>query len=351
MMEKAQKFAAAAKAKNIEIGSYSLLASRSISAKEDVVMPEGQKPTFGNSPCLESSWGNEYFARLYEFHRNSGFTLLEHDGSYPGDPCKSQLHPGHQGLDDSRWNQWDTIAEFYRWCREEGLFLNVPDHYFLVGSNKTGMGYREVNWSLPRAQQVIHTRQNIFDGTWQKLPSMGWMFVPLVDYHGGGADAAFEPMSQHLPEYNMALAQYLLAGTAACYRGFRLFDTPAVAAVVAGWVSVYKQYRDIIALSDIIHVRRPNGQTLDAFMHANAMLPPGRACGFAAVFNPTSGALTETMSFPLYYTGISSRALVSLEGAAPVAYDVARDYSIRVSLTLAPQSVTWFAITNGDAAR
>jgi hypothetical protein len=45
-----------------------------------------------------------------------------------------------------------------------------------------------------------------------------------------------------------------------------LRHTPAVAAVVAGWVSVYKQYRDIIALSDIIHVRRPNGQTLDAFI-------------------------------------------------------------------------------------
>ena len=176
---------------------------------------------------------------------------------------------------------------------------------------------------------------------------MGWMFVPLVDYHGGGADAAFEPMSTHLNEYNMALAQYLLAGTAACYRGFRLYDTPAVEAIVAGWVSVYKTYRDIIT-SDIIHVRRPNGQTLDAFMHANALLPAGRASGFAAVFNPTSAARTETMSFPIYYTGIASRALLSFEGAAPVAYAVARDYSILVNLTLAPQSVTWFAISNGD---
>jgi hypothetical protein len=26
-------------------------------------------------------------------------------------------------------------------------------------------GYREDNWSLPRAQQLIHARQNIFDGT------------------------------------------------------------------------------------------------------------------------------------------------------------------------------------------
>jgi hypothetical protein len=113
-MQKAQKFAQAAKSKNIEIGSYSLLASRSISAKDDVVMREGQKPVFGNSPCLESPWGKDYFARLYEFHRSSGFTLLEHDGSYPGDPCNSTQHPGHVGYEDSRWNQWESIAEFYR---------------------------------------------------------------------------------------------------------------------------------------------------------------------------------------------------------------------------------------------
>ncbi|MFM7517445.1 MAG: hypothetical protein ACKO3V_10915 [Pirellula sp.] len=71
-MAKAQRFAQAAKAKNIEIGSYSLLASRSVGAKDDVVMRDGQKPTFGNSPCLESQWGKGYFARLYEFHRSSG---------------------------------------------------------------------------------------------------------------------------------------------------------------------------------------------------------------------------------------------------------------------------------------
>lgn len=181
-----------------------------------------------------------------------------------------------------------------------------------------------------------------------KLPTMGWMFVPLVDYHGGGADAAFEPMSEHLPEYEMALAQYLLAGTAACYRGFRLYDTPSVEAVVSKYVAVVKAYRDIVT-SDIIHVRRPNGQTLDAFMHANALLPTGRPSGFAVVFNPTSAPRTETMVFPLYYTGIATRAMLSFEGAAPVAFAVARDYSVAVNVTLAAQSVTWFAISSGDA--
>ena len=40
------------------------------------------------------------------------------------------------------------------------------------------MGYVETNWSLPRAYQEIIERQNIYDGTWQKTPSMGFMFVP-----------------------------------------------------------------------------------------------------------------------------------------------------------------------------
>ncbi|MCY3007034.1 MAG: hypothetical protein NTV29_13810 [Planctomycetota bacterium] len=303
MMEKAQKFAAAAKAKNIEIGSYSLLASRSISVNEDVVMPEGQKPTFGNSPCLESSWGNEYFARLYEFHRNSGFTLLEHDGSYPGDPCKSQLHPGHQGLDDSRWNQWETIAEFYRWCREEGLFLNVPDHYFLVGSNKTGMGYREVNWSLPREQQTIHTRQNIYDGTWQKTPSMGWMFVPLTEYHGGGPAATIEPLDKNIDHYRNMIQSNLGLGVQACYRGPRLYDTDRVKQMVKQQVAWYKQHRDILE-SDLIHGRRPDASGLDWCLHVNPQLTTQ---GMLVVYNPTSGQLRERLKVPMHYTGLRER--------------------------------------------
>ena len=51
------------------------------------------------------------------------------------------------------------------------------------------MGYRETNFSLPRERQILIARQNIYDATYEKTPSMGWMFVPLVEYHGGGAAA------------------------------------------------------------------------------------------------------------------------------------------------------------------
>lgn len=57
-------------------------------------------------------------------------------------------------------------------------------------------------------------------------------FVPLVDYHGGGAAAAFEPLSDNILDYEWALAQYLGAGVAACYRGFELYDSPATRAMV-----------------------------------------------------------------------------------------------------------------------
>jgi hypothetical protein len=49
----------------------------------------------------------------------------------------------------------------------------------------------------------------MFDDTYQRIPTVGWMFVPLVVYHGGGAAAQFEPLVAHQIEYEWALAQYL----------------------------------------------------------------------------------------------------------------------------------------------
>ena len=211
-----------AHSKGVELGGYSLLASRRISDEHDVIHPETGKTggaIFGNSPCLHSTWGRQYFEKLETFMKETGVDILEHDGSYPGDFCASTKHPGHRGLDDSQWLQWKRITDFYKFCRARGVYLNVPDWYFLSGSNKTGMGYREVNWSLPRERQIIHARQNIFDGTWTKTPSMGWMFVPLVQYHGGGKAATLEPLSENLDAYEAHLAYNFGFGVQACYRG------------------------------------------------------------------------------------------------------------------------------------
>jgi len=44
------------------------------------------------------------------------------------------------------------------------------------------------------------------------------------------------------------------AGVAACYRGYRLYDTNETKALVTKYVNFYKKYRSIL-IRDIIHVR------------------------------------------------------------------------------------------------
>ena len=329
--------------KKIALGGYSLLASRSIDPQNDVINPQTGKTggaRFGDSPCLCSRWGQEYFRKLTQFFETTGCGVLEHDGSYPGDPCASTNHPGHFGLDDSQWNQWKVISGFYQWCRGRGIYLNVPDWYYLSGSSKCGMGYRESNWSLPRDEQEIIERQNIFDGTWEKTPSMGWMFVPLTEYHGGGAAATIEPLKDHLPHYETRLANLFGAGVQACYRGPRLYDSDQTRAVVKRWVDFYQRHRAILD-SDIIHLRRADGQDWDGWLHVNPQL---REQGLAFVYNPLSVPIERRIRLPLYYTGLVDKALMRRENGTTETVALSRDYSATVEVKIPAHGRTWMSI-------
>lgn len=332
-----------AHSKNIRLGGYSLLASRSIGPAQDVVVPHDVQPNgpiFGNSPCLGSQWGLDYFRKITAFFEKTGMDVLEHDGSYPGDVCASHTHPGHKSLLDSQWTQWTQISDLYRWCRARDISLNVPDWYFLNGSTKAPMGYRESNWSLPRAQQLIHGRQNIYDGFWFKAPSMGWSFVPLVEYQGGGAAATLEPLSEHLDAYEKHLVQNLLSGVQACYRGPRLYDTDTTRQMVKKWVSFYKQHRAILE-SDIIHLRRADGRDWDGILHVNPNL---REKGFAVLYNPTAHPLTRTITLPLYYTGLTITARIRERDTHPKTYHLDRQYHVSVPITIPAAGFTWLLI-------
>jgi len=314
------------RSKNVELGGYSLLASRKISPEDDVI----GRPIFENSPCLGSRWADGYFRKAASFIEQTGLAVLEHDGSYPGDTCASTTHPGHRAFEDSQWTQWQRIAAFYQSCRARDVYLNVPDWYFLTGSNKTAMGYREVNWSLPRERQLVLARQNLFDGTWEKTPSMGWMFVPLVEYHGGGAAATLEPLKDHLDTYEQHLVQNFTAGVQACYRGPRIYDSDETKAVVQRWVSFYKSHREILD-SDVIHLRRADGRDWDGLLHVN---PRAKEKALAVLFNPLDDPITRRVRLPLYYTGLTNAARVSIDGATDRPYTLSRDYSIEVPLTI-----------------
>ena len=325
-----------ARSKGVALGGYSLLASRGAGTGADNT--QGSPARYGVMPCLGARWGIDYLEQLKHFIRVAGLGVLEHDGSYPGDLCAATTHPGHRGLDDSQWGNWKAIAGLYQWCRGEGVYLNIPDWYFLNGGSKTGMGYRETNWSLPREYQEIIERQNIFDGTWEKTPSMGWMFVPLTQYHGGGAAATIEPLKTHLPHYEQRLANLFGAGVQACYRGPRLYDSPETRAVVKKWVAFYKRHRGILD-SDILHLRRADGRDIDYILHVNPALDEK---GLLMVYNPLDREVRKTLTVPLYYTGLTGRATVRQDDGA--ASSVSLDAQDRVSLPVVvpARDVTWF---------
>jgi len=79
-------------------------------------------------------------------------------------------------------DRYERNMEFYAWCKARGMYIHAPDPFYMRGINKDGMGYVETNWNLPLWEQINLARQNIYDGTWNKIPSQGWMFVPIDQY-------------------------------------------------------------------------------------------------------------------------------------------------------------------------
>ncbi len=342
-LSKWKKLADYAHSKGINIGGYSLFSSRRIDDETDVVDPRTGKPGgafFGNAPCFGSKWGLGYRDKIKRFFTATGFDIWENDGPYPGDVCASTEHPGHKGLDDSQWRQMEIQKELYRWLNERGVYINAPDWYFLDGTHKIAIGYREVNFSLPRENQKILNRQNIYDGLWEKTPSMSWGFVPLTRYQGGGPEAVLEPLSEHLKDYEQLMMQYYGSGVQACYRGPRLYDTTSTKQAVIKVVNWYKKYRDILN-SDIIHLRRADGRDWDGILHVNPKLPTK---GLLMLYNPLKEKITRTIKVPLYYAGLTQTAKISEKEKPAVTLPLTREYEVTLTFTLEPESYTWYTV-------
>ena len=133
--------------------------------------------------------------------------------------------------------------------------------------------------------------------------------------HAGGDAAAFggDPAA-----YEFAVAQYLGAGVAACYRGSRPYSMPAEKAMLTKWIGFYKAHRGSL-IQPIVHIRRADMQSWDGWLHVNPYAyggaeegaEEGAEVGVAMLFNPTMKAMQARVSVPLYYTGLDTTATVS----------------------------------------
>ena len=74
-------------------------------------------------------------------------------------------------------------------------------------------------------------------------------------------------------------------------------------------------------------------------MHVNPWLTEK---GLLMVFNPTSQHIHDTLTVPLYYTGLTSTTRVSHQAADSVTYTLDRRYNVHISVDLGPLNITWY---------
>ena len=338
-----RKIAAYARERGIVMGGYELqVASRGRGEAVDCVDPETGKPgsLFGQSVCIASDWKDIYYPKMWKFFDKTGFMTYNMDGPYHGDVCASTRHPHHRGLEDSQWEQWKTQVGVIHELNRRGMYVPIPDWYFLNGQNSTGMGYREASANLTPQQQLLLGRQYIYDGTWHKLPPMGWMTLQLVGFYTNDPRVGLEPLCENLERYEQQLIQYLASGCHLTIRGNRLYDTPETKQMVSKWIHWFKKYRDILT-SDIIHVSRPNGRDLDCIMHVNPFI---QHKGMVVVFNPTDRDITKEMRLPLYYTGLKGKAIVMAEDGKRKEYKLDDEAHLSLPVSVKAQGTTWFLI-------
>lgn len=332
-----------ARQRGIVMGGYELqVASRGRGKEVDCIDPKTGKngSLFGQSVCIASSWKDSYYNKMWEFFDKTGFMTYNMDGPYHGDPCASKEHPYHTGLEDSQWQQWSTQVGVIHELQKRGMYIPIPDWYFLNGQCSTGMGYREASANLTPQQQLLLGRQYIYDGTWHKIPTMGWMTLQLVGFYTNDPRVGLEPLCKNLDRYESQLIQFLGSGCHLTIRGNRLYDTPETKQLVSKWVNWFKEYRDILT-ADIIHVSRPNGRDLDCMMHANPFI---KHKGMVIVFNPTDRVIEKELCLPLYYTGLKDKTTITDGNGNSTTYRLNDKEELLLPVKINPQGTSWFLI-------
>jgi hypothetical protein len=103
------------------------------------------------------------------------------------------------------------------------------------------------------------------------------------------------------------------------------------------WVAFYKTHREALD-GELIHLRRANGRDWDGWLHVN---PQGKEKGLAFFYNPLPEPIEWEIRVPLYYTGLTESAKVSVEGGPPAVVRLDRTETANVKVKIPARGRTW----------
>jgi hypothetical protein len=235
-------------------------------------------------------------------------------------------------------------------CPSCGLYLSVPDPYYLQGGiNTEPIGFTDA-WGRVADNDEFLTYGRIYqhDGLYWKPPGLG-----SIGFDMGRAGA--QNSTEELRFLETGLLQFFgIAGWGLSSSAGHVYKTAPAKALLTKYVSWNKAHRRILN-GDILHVRRPTGRSWDCIGHADPAPPrPGvDPRGLFLFFNPTEQNISTVATLPLYYTGAERLTNVSvsyMQGAGivvplleagnlsgPVTASVDLDYEIEVRLQIAPK--------------
>ena len=199
-----------------------------------------------------------------------------------------------------------------------------------------GIGYNEGTVRIADLDaSILIERQVIYDATMYTIPSAAWSQITDISRFNLN-----DPLDRQRVE--LAISGHLALGIAVSV--YDLNTNPGLVDILTRWTAWYKQYRELLATGDVIHVKRPNGQGLDIVLRARAGL---QVPGILVVTNPTGSDIkVQALAAPLYYSGLPPLSKARVDWSDGTNMTVVLDNRSRAALPqlVVPQRTTAWAI-------
>ncbi|MNG28467.1 hypothetical protein D3C84_1137300 [compost metagenome] len=62
------------------------------------------------------------------------------------------------------------------------------------------------------------------------------------------------------------------------------------------------------------------------------------------LYNPTKEKMTKTIKVPLYYTGLTDKAMIREKEGVAKSYKINRNYEAELTFTIEAESYTWYVV-------
>ena len=79
----------------------------------------------------------------------------------------------------------------------------------------------------------------------------------------------------------------------------------------------------------------------DGWLHVNPRL---KECGLAVIYNPLATEIEREIELPLYYTGLTEKALIREQGGKAKSFKLDREFRVRVPVKVPAKGRTWLML-------